>query len=92
MPDGTRVYSGVTPKSGKNAGRAKSSTYKPGQGAKGPQGSKTTARASVEVRRGKALPKNVHVDHRDNNKKNNSAKNLRPMKASANIAKGNRNR
>ena len=38
------------------------------------------------------LKKDEHVDHHDKNSNNDSASNLKVMKASDNIAKGNRNR
>lgn len=53
--------------------------------------SKNKARADYESKNGK-LPKSVHVDHKDNNKMNDSKGNLRAMKASKNIGKGNQNR
>lgn len=53
--------------------------------------SKNKARADYESKNGK-LSKDVHVDHKDNNKKNDSKGNLQAMKASKNIGKGNQNR
>jgi hypothetical protein len=53
--------------------------------------SKNKARADYEAKNGK-LPKATHVDHKDNNKKNDSKSNLRAMSASANVAKENRRR
>ena len=53
--------------------------------------SKNQARADYEAKNGK-LSKNTHVDHKDNNKSNNSSSNLRAMKAGKNIGKGNKNR
>ena len=41
---------------------------------------------------GKSLPKDVHVDHKNNNKHDNSAANLQTMSAKKNIGKGNKNR
>ena len=38
------------------------------------------------------LPRGTDVDHRDNNHKNHSKKNLRPLKHGANTAKENRHR
>ena len=49
------------------------------------------ARADYESKNGK-LPKNVDVDHKDNNKKNDSRSNLRPLKHGANTAKENKRR
>ena len=50
------------------------------------------ARKDYEDKTGKKLSKGTHVDHKDNNKSNNSKSNLQAMKASDNIAKGNKNR
>lgn len=53
--------------------------------------SKNKARADYEEKNGK-LSKSTHVDHKDNNKKNDSPKNLRAISASANVAKENKRR
>jgi hypothetical protein len=53
--------------------------------------SKNKARADYESKNGK-LPKNVDVDHKDNNKKNDSSKNLQAMSHSKNVAKENKRR
>jgi hypothetical protein len=53
--------------------------------------SQTKARSEYEAKNGK-LPKDVHVDHKDNNKNNDSAKNLRAVKGSENVAKENMRR
>jgi len=50
------------------------------------------ARMDYEKSSGKKLPKDTHVDHKDNNKNNDSKGNLRAIPASSNIAKGNQNR
>lgn len=60
-----------------------------------PDGTKTSidkARLDYIKKTGKALPKDVHVDHIDNDRTNDDPSNLRAMDAGANIAKGNRNR
>lgn len=49
------------------------------------------ARADYEARNGK-LPKHVDVDHKDNNKKNDSKSNLRAMPHGKNVAKENKRR
>ncbi len=53
--------------------------------------SQNKARADYEARNGK-LPKNVDVDHKDNNKTNDSAKNLKAMPHGKNVAKENKRR
>lgn len=50
------------------------------------------ARADKEKSLGRSLPKTQHVDHKDNNKNNDSSKNLRVMSGSANVAKENKRR
>lgn len=54
--------------------------------------STNTARYKKEKSLGKSLPKDVHVDHKNNNKHDNSAANLQTMSAKKNIGKGNKNR
>ena len=49
------------------------------------------ARADFEKANGK-LPKNKEVDHKDNNKKNDSKGNLRATSKSENVAKENKRR
>lgn len=53
--------------------------------------SKSKARADYEAKNGK-LPKNVDVDHKDNNKHNDSASNLRAISHKKNVAKENKRR
>lgn len=53
--------------------------------------SKNKARADYEAKNGK-LPKDVDVDHKDNNKHNGSMKNLQAMKHGKNVAKENKHR
>jgi hypothetical protein len=53
--------------------------------------SQNKARADYESKNGK-LPKNVDVDHKDNNKKNDSKGNLRAMKHGDNVGKENKRR
>lgn len=53
--------------------------------------SKNKARADYEAKNGK-LPRNVDVDHKDNNKKNDSKGNLRAMKHGDNVGKENKRR
>jgi hypothetical protein len=61
-----------------------------------PKSQKTTstnaARHKKETELGRKLSKKEHVDHKDNNKKNESSKNLQVMSASKNIGKGNQHR
>jgi hypothetical protein len=54
--------------------------------------STNAARYSKEKALGRKLPKNVDVDHADNNKHNDGAKNLKVMSHSKNVAKGNKHR
>jgi HNH endonuclease len=53
--------------------------------------SKNKARADYEEKHGK-LSKDTDVDHKDNNKKNDSSKNLQAMSHSKNVAKENKRR
>lgn len=53
--------------------------------------SKNKARADYESKNGK-LPKDVDVDHKDNNKKNDKASNLKAMSHSKNVGKENKRR
>jgi len=53
--------------------------------------SKNKARADYEGKNGK-LPKNVDVDHKDNNHSNDSHKNLRALPHGKNTAKENKRR
>lgn len=53
--------------------------------------SKNKARADYEGKNGK-LPRNVDVDHKDNNHNNDSHKNLRALKHGKNTAKENKRR
>lgn len=53
--------------------------------------SQNKARADYEARNGK-LPKGTDVDHKDNNKTNDSKSNLRAMSHGKNVAKENKRR
>jgi len=65
--------------------------YKKKVGDKWVTTSKNKARADYESKNGK-LPKNVDVDHKDNNKNNDGKGNLRAMKHGDNVAKENQRR
>ena len=65
--------------------------YKKKVGDKWVTTSKNKARADYESKNGK-LSKDTHVDHKDNNKSNDSKGNLRALKGSKNIAKENKRR
>lgn len=54
--------------------------------------STNAARHKKEKALGKKLRKDQHVDHKDNNKHNDSSKNLKVMSRKKNIGKGNKNR
>lgn len=54
--------------------------------------SENAARAEYEKAHGKASTKGKEVDHKDNNKHNNSKKNLRVISKSENVAKEDRRR
>jgi hypothetical protein len=54
--------------------------------------SSNKARVDHEENTGRKLPKNVDVDHKDNNKKNDSKGNLRAMSHGKNVAKENKRR
>lgn len=53
--------------------------------------SKNKARADYESENGK-LPRKTEVDHKDNNKKNDSKSNLRAISKSKNVGKENKRR
>jgi len=59
-------------------------------------GKKTTstnkARLDYKKKTGKSLPKTTHVDHKDNNKHNDSKGNLRAVSRKKNIGKENKRR
>ena len=54
--------------------------------------STNTARYKKEKSLGHKLPKSQQVDHKDNNKHNESSSNLQVMSAHDNIGKGNKHR
>lgn len=54
--------------------------------------STNTARYKKEKQLGRSLPKDQQVDHKDNNKHNESMGNLQVMSAHKNIGKGNQHR
>lgn len=54
--------------------------------------SKNKAREDYEKSNGRKLPKNVDVDHKDNDKKNDSKGNLRALSHSKNVGKENKRR
>ncbi len=78
-------YSG----SKQNGGRKIYSAYNPKTGKKT---SVNAASVTWQKSTGKKPKPGTHIDHKDNNHKNGSAKNLTQMPASKNIGKGNRNR
>jgi hypothetical protein len=85
---GTKVY-GPYKGSKQNGGRKTVVVY---NSETGKMGSQNAARNKKEKELGHKLPKSKHVDHKDNNKKNESSKNLQVMDASKNIGKGNQHR
>ena len=74
----------------KNGGR-KIYVYKKKVDGKWVTTSKDKARADYESKNGK-LSKKTHVDHKDNNKNNDSPSNLRAISAKKNVAKENKRR
>jgi hypothetical protein len=84
-----KTYGPYTVTEGKNKGRKIVVKYDP-------KTQKTTstnsARHKKEQSLGRKLSKSEHVDHKDNNRTNDSSSNLRVMSASKNIAKGNTDR
>ena len=58
----------------------------------GKHSSTSSARYKKEKQLGHKLPKDVDVDHNDNNRHNDGMKNLKVMKHSDNVAKGNKHR
>ena len=66
--------------------------YKKKVGDKWVTTSKNKARADYESENGKIKSKNTTVDHKDNNKSNDSAKNLRVVSRKKNIGKENKRR
>lgn len=85
--DGSKVY-GPYKGSAKNGGRKIYVIRKPD----GSTTSTDKARMDYEKSTGKKLSKTTHVDHKDNNKNNDSKGNLRAVSRKANIAKENKRR
>lgn len=85
---GTKVY-GPYKGSKQNGGRKTVVVY---NSKTGKMGSKDYAREKKEKELGRKLSKKEHVDHKDNNKHNDSSSNLQVMSAKKNIGKGNKNR
>lgn len=50
------------------------------------------ARLDYEVEKGVDLPEDMHVDHKDDNQKNDSKENLRAISGSKNVGKENKRR
>jgi len=90
VPVGTKKKFGPYKGSDANGGRSIVVTK-----TKTKDGWKTTsqneARAKYEAKNGK-LPRKTEVDHKDNNKGNNSSSNLRAISKSSNVAKENKRR
>jgi hypothetical protein len=84
--DGKKVY-GPFKGSKKNGGRPMMSVVNKD----GSRTSISAARYQYEKKNGK-LPKDVDVDHKDNNHSNDKAKNLRALKHGKNTAKENKRR
>lgn len=87
MAGKSKVY-GPYKGSAKNGGREIYAIRKPD----GTMTSTDRARLDYERKVGKSLPKGTDVDHKDNNKSNNSLSNLQAMSKSKNVAKGNQHR
>ena len=85
--DGSKVY-GPYKGSKQNDGRAIYVIRK----ADGSTTSTNKARADYEKSTGKKLPRTTHVDHKDNNKNNDSRSNLQAMSAKKNVGKENKRR
>ena len=78
--------------SGEHNGDRKMYVYKKKVNGKWVTKSKTKARADYEEKTGKKLSKNMDVDHKDNNKNNDSKSNLRAIPKGENVAKENKRR
>ena len=85
--DGSKVY-GPYKGSAKNGGHKIYVIRK----ADGSTTSTDKARMDYEKSSGKKLSKDTHVDHKDNNKDNDSKSNLRAVSRKENIAKENKRR
>jgi hypothetical protein len=85
--DGSKVY-GPYKGSKQNDGRKIYVVRK----ADGSTTSVNKARADYEKSSGKKLSKDTHVDHKDNNKNNDSKSNLRAVSRKENIGKENKRR
>lgn len=85
--DGSKVYGPYTG-SKQNDGRKIYVIRK----ADGSTTSTNKARADYQKSTGKKLSKNTHVDHKDNNKNNDSKGNLRAVSRKENIGKENKRR
>jgi len=90
MPEGKRFgpYKG----SAKNGGREIYVYKKKGKDGKWHTTSSDAARVEYKEKTGKKLSKKQEVDHKDNNKHNNSSSNLRVLSKSKNVAKENKRR
>jgi hypothetical protein len=84
-----KTYGPYTITDGKNKGRKIMVKYDPKT-----QSTTSTnqARDKKEKQLGRSLRKDEHVDHKNNDRTNDSSSNLRVMSAKKNIAKGNTDR
>ncbi|NDH64824.1 MAG: HNH endonuclease [Microbacteriaceae bacterium] len=88
--DGTKVYGtqGNLRKTAKDKNRQIVVIRKPN----GSTTSQTLAAYKKEQSTGSKIPKGMEVDHKDNNRENNKASNLKVISKSENVAKGNKTR
>lgn len=91
VPVGTKIKGGPYKGSKQNGGRSIYVTKVKQADGTWKTHSENQARADYEAKNGK-LSKKMDVDHKDNNKNNNSSSNLRAMKKGDNIAKENKRR
>lgn len=92
VPVGSKKKFGPYKGSDANGGRKIYVEKTKGKDGKWHTTSQNKARADHEKAIGRKLPKNVDVDHKDNNKNNDSKGNLRAIKKRDNVAKENKRR
>lgn len=92
VPVGTKKEFGPYKGSKQNGGRPIKVTKVKGKDGKWHTTSKNKARDDYEKKTGRKLPKDVDVDHKNNNHSDDRASNLRPLKHGKNTAKENKRR
>jgi hypothetical protein len=92
VPVGTKKEFGPYKGSKQNGGRPIKVTKTKGKDGKWHTTSKNKARDDYEKKTGRKLPRDVDVDHKNNNHSDDRKSNLRPLKHGENTAKENKRR